>query len=179
MSLEHVGVLALIFVARCTDVTMGVFRILMVVKGRKNIAALLGFFEVMVFLSVMSIILGGGKELTVSELIAYCGGYAAGNLVGSYLEQKLTNSYVSVEIIAEKNEGSETMVRELRAAGFGTTVILGEGRSGVRMVVKVICSRKSVNRVRDISSAHGGFVIVADIKGVQGGGHFTGTGTRK
>ncbi|MDR1613291.1 MAG: DUF5698 domain-containing protein [Planctomycetota bacterium] len=174
MTLGSVGLLVLIFAARCADVTMGVFRILMVVKGRRGIAAILGFFEVMVFLSTMSIILGGGKSLSVAELIAYCGGFAAGNLVGSFLEQKLMDSYVSVEIIAEKNDGSELMVQELRAAGFGTTVIFGEGRSGVRMVVKVICSRKSVNRVRDLSGKYGGFLVVADIKGVQGGGHFTG-----
>ena len=169
MSWEAVGILAVIFAARCTDVTMGVFRILMVVQGRRYIAALLGFFEVMVFLMTMSLILGGGKTLTPTELIAYCGGFACGNLLGTFLESKLMDSYVLVEIIAEKNERSETMVSLLRAAGFGLTVILGEGRSGVRMDIKVICSRKQINKARDISQEYGGFFFVSDVKGVSGG----------
>lgn len=172
MTLESLGMIVVIFFARCTDVTIGVFRILMVVKGRRFIAAGLGFFEVMVFLLTMSLVLGGGKTLTAAELIAYCGGFAAGNLVGSFLEQKLVDSYISVEIIAEKNNDSNSLVRQLREAGFGTTVVPGEGRSGPRLVIKVVCSRKSIDRVRGISASHGGFVFISDIKGVTGG-HFT------
>ena len=108
--------------------------------GCQNIIADgLGFFEVMVFLLTMSLVLGGGKTLTAAELIAYCGGFAAGNLVGSFLEQKLVDSYISVEIIAEKNNDSNSLVRQLREAGFGTTVVPGEGRSGPRLVIKVVC----------------------------------------
>lgn len=169
MTLESVGILVIIFLARCTDVTMGVFRILMVVQGRRYIAATLGFFEVMVFLLTMSLILGGGKTLTPLELIAYCGGFAAGNLLGTFLEQKLMDSYVLIEIIAEKTEKSETMVRKLREAGFGLTVILGEGRSGVRLDIKVISSRKQIDRASSIAQEYGGFVFVSDVRGVSGG----------
>ena len=170
--------LLIIFVARCTDVTMGVFRILMVVKGRKIIAACLGFFEVMVFISVMNIIMGGGKSLSFPELLAYCAGYACGNIMGSFLEGKLMDAYVIAEIIAEKNEDSDKLVAKLRESGFGTTVIMGEGRSGPRLVIKVICSRKHVNRIRGISDEFGTFLYIADIKGVSGG-YFLGGAKRK
>lgn len=169
MTLESVGILAVIFTARCTDVTMSVFRILMIVQGRRYIAAILGFFEVMVFLLTMSLILGGGKSLTPLELVAYCGGFAAGNLLGTFLERKLMDSYVLIEIIAEKNEKSETMAAKLREAGFGLTTILGEGRSGIRLDIKVICSRKQVDQAGDIAKEYGGFVFVSDVRGVSGG----------
>ena len=161
--------LVFIFLARCTDVTMGVFRILMVVKGRKIIAACLGFFEVMVFLTVMNVIMGGGRSLGVFELIAYCGGFAAGNIVGSFLESKLMDAYVMAEIIAEKNETSDNLIQSLREAGFGTTVLMGEGRSGPRLVIKVVCSRKHVKKVSRISEQFGAFLYTSDIKGVSGG----------
>ncbi len=169
MSWASVGLLFVIFLARCTDVTMGVFRILMVVQGRRVVAAALGFFEVMVFLLTMSLILGGGKSLTPLELIAYCGGFACGNLLGSFLENKLMDSYVLVEIIAEKNEKTEIMIQELREAGFGLTVIHGEGRSGVRLDIKAICSRKQIDKAKSISVTYGGFVFVSDVRGVSGG----------
>ncbi len=161
--------LLIIFLARCTDVTVGVFRILMVVKGRKILAACLGFFEVMVFISVMNIIMGGGKSLGFFELLAYCGGFATGNILGSYLESKLMNAYVMAEIIAEENEHSEELVAKLRESGFGTTVLVGTGRSGTRLVIKVVCSRKHIKRVSDFAERAGAFLYIADIKGVSGG----------
>lgn len=170
--------LLIIFLARCTDVTMGVFRILMVVKGRKLIAAVLGFFEVMVFISVMNIILGGGKTLSFFELMAYCSGYACGNIVGSFLETKLTEAFVIVEIIAEKNESSDEMIGRLRDAGFGTTVFTGKGRSGERLDIKVICSRKHIKKVSSISDEFGGFLFISDIKAVSGG-YFLGRNSAK
>jgi len=170
--------LAFIFLARCTDVTMGVFRILMVVKGRKIIAACLGFFEVMVFLTVMNTVMGGGKSLNFYELVAYCGGFAAGNIVGSFLESKLMDAYVMAEIIAEKNDVSTELIQKLREAGFGTTVLEGEGRSGPRLVIKVVCSRKHVGRVNAIAGTYGAFLYTSDIKGVSGG-HFVTGGEQK
>ena len=171
--------IAVIFFARCTDVTLGVFRILMVVKGRKIIAAALGFFEVMVFISVMNIIMGGGKSLSIPELLAYCGGFATGNIVGSFLESKLMDAYVIAELIAEDNENSGPLLSKLREAGFGTTVMHGEGRSGPRLVIKVICSRKHAKRVSAIAAEYGSFLYIADIKGVTGGYFIGGSGTRK
>lgn len=175
--MESVSVftLLIIFLARCTDVTIGVFRILMVVKGKKHIAAVLGFFEVMVFITTMNIIMGGGKSLSFPELIAYCGGFAAGNVFGSFLESKLMDAYVVAEIIAEKNETSDELIANLREAGFGTTVIQGEGRSGPRLVIKVICSRKHVKRVSAVSDKFGTFMYISDVKGVSGG-YFLGSG---
>jgi uncharacterized protein YebE (UPF0316 family) len=161
--------LLIIFFARCTDVTVGVFRILMLVKGRKILAAILGFFEVMVFISVMNIIMGGGKSLGFLELLAYCGGFATGNILGSYLETKLMNAYVMAEIIAEENEQSDELVAKLRESGFGTTVLMGVGRSGRRLVVKVVCSRKHVKRVSSMAEQAGAFLYISDIKGVSGG----------
>jgi uncharacterized protein YebE (UPF0316 family) len=163
----------LIFCARCTDVTVSVFRILMLVKGRKVIAACMGFFEVMVFISVMNILMGGGKSLTLPELLAYCGGFATGNLFGSYLESRLMDAYVMAEMIAEENDRTSELLAKLRDAGFGTTVLRGEGRSGTRLVIKVVCSRKQVRRISDIAAEHGGFLYTSDIKGVSGG-YFTG-----
>lgn len=166
---------AVIFLARCTDVTMGVFRILMVVKGRKLLAAGLGFFEVMVFISVMNIIMGGGKSLSVPELLAYCGGFAAGNIVGSFLEGRLMDAYVMAEMIVEESDRSPELLEKLRDAGFGTTVVRGEGRSGTRLVIKVVCSRKQLLRISHIADEFGSFLYTADIKGVSGG-YFTGAG---
>ena len=167
------GVVVLIFLARCTDVTMGVFRILMLVKGRKLLAAGLGFFEVMIFLLVINAIMGGGRSLSGPEMLAYCGGFAAGNLVGSHLEGVLTNTYVLVEIIMHKSEAADHLGERLRQGGFGATVLAGEGRDGASLVFKIVCFRKEAPRISAIAKDLGSFAFVSDIKGVSGG-HFCG-----
>ena len=44
----------MIFFARIMDVTVGTIRIVMVSKGKKNIAPILGFFEVFIWILAMS-----------------------------------------------------------------------------------------------------------------------------
>lgn len=156
----------LIFGARVLDMTFGSFRILMLVRGRKLTAACLGFVEVLIYMIILRTILSSG-HLVLLELFAYCGGYAAGNYVGSFLEQKFLSSYVSIEAIAPMNEESDATIAALREAGFGTTVITGQGRQGPRYVIKVVCNRKDTDEVVRYFST--GFVIMSDVRSFSGG----------
>ncbi|SMG42470.1 DUF2179 domain-containing protein [Dethiosulfovibrio salsuginis] len=158
----------LIFCARVTDVSLGTFRILQLVRGRRMAAALIGFFEVMLYMVVLGHILGGGRVLRPLELIAYCLGYATGNYVGSYLEDRLMKGYTLVEAMAPCDEHSLEVIKKLREGGFGTTVIQGEGKTGPRYVIKIICNRKDIpeiNRILDNIA----FVSVFDVKSCFGG----------
>ncbi|MCL2000103.1 MAG: hypothetical protein FWG74_01595 [Planctomycetes bacterium] len=132
----------------------------------------------MVFITIMNVIMGGGKSLTFPAIIAYCGGFACGNILGSFLEGRLMNAYVLAEIIADHTEATEKLVQHLRESGFGTTVIAAEGRSGPRLVIKIICARKHFQRVKGISDQFGTFLYISDIKGVSGG-YFIGGDRRK
>lgn len=95
------GILGLfvIFGARILDVSCNTIRILFLVKGQRFVAACIGFVEVMIYMMVLGFILGGGKRLSVWELLFYCGGFATGNYVGSWLEEKLMNTFTLVEVI--------------------------------------------------------------------------------
>jgi uncharacterized protein YebE (UPF0316 family) len=169
MNIDIVGLL-MIFGARILDVSCGTFRILLLVRGRRFIAACIGFFEVMLYMVILGYVIGGGKPLEIPQLIAYCGGYAMGNFLGAFLEERLLNAFVLLEVISERNEKTFDMIRTLREEGFGTTVLTGEGRTGVRYVIKVICGRKDIQTATRIIGDKG-FVFVSDVKGVWGG-HF-------
>ena len=160
--------LFLIFCARIVDVSCGTVRILFLVRGRRALAALIGFFEVMVYLSVLGRIIGGGREMTFLQIVVYCAGFSAGNFVGSVLEEKLLNSYVFLELIMERTAETIEMIDNIRADGFGATVLYGKGRDGIRVVVKVICRRKDI----PVIVAHTqkkGFICISDVKGCSGG----------
>ncbi len=160
--------LFLIFCARIIDVSCGTIRILFLVRGRRGMAALIGFFEVMIYLTALGHILGGGRELTFVQMVVYCAGFSTGNFIGSLLEEKLMNAYVFLELIMDRTEETRRMVNDIRADGFGATVLYGRGRDGVRTIVKVICRRKDIPVI--VAHTHNrGFICISDVKGCSGG----------
>jgi uncharacterized protein YebE (UPF0316 family) len=143
-------------------------RILFLVRGRRLVAACIGFFEVMVYMVALSYILGGGKTLSVTELIFYCGGFSAGNYVGSWLEEHLMNTFILVEVFMDDTEEARLSIDIVRGMGLGATVIHGTGRSGPKLVVKIFCRRSNVTAMQDLFAGHG-FVTISDVKRCSGG----------
>lgn len=160
--------MSLIFCSRVVDVSLGTFRILQIVRGRRVTAAFIGFFEVMLYMVVLGHILGGGRILLPMELFAYCLGYGTGNYVGSYLEDRFMKGYTLVEAVAPCNEETLAVVDKLRERGFGTTLIAGEGKSGPRYVIKVICNRKDIPEITRMLD-NMAFVTVFEVKSCVGG----------
>ena len=117
---------------------------------------------------VLGFILGGGKVLSVWELLFYCGGFATGNYVGSWLEEKLMNTFTLVEVILEDGPSAQAAIEAVRGRGLGATVIRGMGRSGPRLIVEIFCRRHDVQAVQALF-AHDGFVTVSDVKRCTGG----------
>ena len=160
--------LCMIFFARIIDMSCNTVRILFLVRGRRLIAGCIGFFEVMVYMVVLGYILGGGKTLSFPALIAYCGGFAAGNYVGSWLEERLMNTFILVEVFMDDNVDSRLSIDAVRNMGLGATVIHGEGRSGPKLVVEIFCRRSDVRAVEELFMDQG-FVTISDVKRYSGG----------
>jgi uncharacterized protein YebE (UPF0316 family) len=160
--------LFLIFFARIVDVSCSIMRILFVVKGQRLLASCIGFFEVMVYMLVLGYVLGGGKSLTFPELIFYCGGFAAGNYFGAWMEERLLNSFTLVEVILDDDPTAHVSIDEVRSRGLGATVIEGMGRDGPKLVVEIFCHRHDVRAIQALFKDHG-FVTISDIKRCTGG----------
>lgn len=164
---EVLGLL-MIFGARILDVSCNTIRILFLVKGQRFVAACIGFFEVMIYMLVLGILLGGGKTLSTLELLFYCGGFAAGNYVGSCLEERLMNTFILVEAILKEGPSSQAAITALRQKGLGATVIQGMGRDGPSLIVEVFCRRHDLKTVQALF-AEDGFVTISDVKRCTGG----------
>jgi uncharacterized protein YebE (UPF0316 family) len=156
-----------IFFARITDVSMGTLRMILLVKGQRKIAALIGFFEVMIYLIVLGKVVGNiNKPLLI---IAYCLGYASGNYVGSKIEEKLSIGRLLVQIIVKEIKCG--VVETLRNAGFGVTIFEGEGMDGSSYMLNVITERKKVRELKEIMSNQdcGAFLTTMDVRSSLGG----------
>lgn len=97
----------IIFLLRMVDVPLGTFRTISVVQGQIRLAALLGFFEVIVWVVAVSqvVVRVGQSPLLV---LFYAGGYAAGNIAGILLERRLSTGVFALRIISS-GRGREIM----------------------------------------------------------------------
>ena len=137
----------IIFLSKVLDVTMGTYRVQMIVSKKKLAAGVLGFFEVFIFILIVSkVIQDIGNWL---NLIAYCGGFATGNMVGIYISEKISKEIISIGIIS-KTKWQE-IEKKLRDEGFGVTRNVGYGQDGEIQVLRIICDRNYFPKVRDIS----------------------------
>ena len=77
----------LVFLARILDVSIGTLRIIFVAKGLKHFAAMLGFFESLIWLIAVTQVMQNLNSW--QTYVAFACGFAAGNYVGVVLEERI------------------------------------------------------------------------------------------
>lgn len=157
----------LIFFARVADVSLGVIRTLMLVKGKKIHAAVLGFFEVIIFILALNMVVTTLDNPI--NLLFYGLGFAMGNIVGSYIEEKLALGHLTVQVIT-LNRPLELCLM-LREEGFGVTIIEGHGRQGMRRILHIMLTRKNIDKLMRLINEwdERAFVTVFDARQTKGG----------
>jgi uncharacterized protein YebE (UPF0316 family) len=136
----------LIFLARICDVSLGTIRIISVSRGLKLMAAALGFFEVMIWLFAIGQIM---QNLTnMFNFLAFASGYAAGNYVGIFIEEKISMGVMMMRIITR--EEAKPLADALRSAGYGVTRLSGCGAHGPVHLIFTVIKRKNFRHVTEI-----------------------------
>ena len=88
-----------IFLLRVTDVSVGTMRTIAVVHGRIPLAVLLGFFEVLVWVTAIAEVILNLRDSPM--LVAgYSAGYAAGNALGILIEKRLAFGRCVIRLIS-------------------------------------------------------------------------------
>ncbi len=156
-----------IFFARVIDVGLGTFRILMLMRGKSLQAATIGFFESAIYILALTQVIQSLDNPI--RLGFYALGFAAGNYVGSMLEERLAVGYATVQIITLSC--TDTMVDALRNEGFGVTVIEGCGKEGWHQIMHVLLRRKELPKLFKITRSldDQAFVSVMDTRKIMGG----------
>ena len=156
-----------IFALRVSDMTCDTLRMLFVVRGRKRISWVLGFVQSFIFvIAITSVMQHLDNPLNV---IGYAGGFATGNVVGMWIEERLAIGHVKVSIVTQRLGTALSQV--LRDAGFGVTEIPARGRDGMVSMLSVSVLRKDVSKVEDIVHATDkeAFVISEDVRPLRRG----------
>lgn len=136
----------LIFLARIVDVSIGTIRILFISRGKKYLAPIMGFFEVLVWLLAIGQIM---RNLTnVLCYLAYAGGFATGTYVGLWIEEKLAVGLLMVRVVTHKD--ASFLIEHLRKEAFGVTHVAARGMTGKVRIVFTIIKRGDLSRVINI-----------------------------
>ncbi|MGG7163470.1 DUF2179 domain-containing protein [Clostridium ihumii] len=161
-----------IFISKIVEVSLTTVRTVLLTKGEKVYAAIIGFFEVIIWLLVVGNVLDGIQDDPI-KIIVYALGYACGNYLGSIVEDKLAIGIITMNVIVKKEDGEE-MLKVLRRAEVGVTSIEGEGldskklililhlkRKRKKEIIKLIESvdMKSVISITDTKTVYGGFGV--------------------
>jgi len=151
--------LIIIFVLRALDVGIATVRIVLLGRGRRVIAAGLGFVEAIVWVVAVARVLGGIDD--PARMVAFAGGFAIGTYLGSLVEEWLAIGQSLVRVIAPT--GSPSVAPAIRELGFGATVLNGDGMAGdVRLTFSVV-PRKDVAAVTKlVRSLNPGAYVTVD-----------------
>lgn len=133
----------IIFFGRIIDVTLGTLRIIFVSKGQKTLAPLIGFFEVFIWIVVISQILSRANDLVA--YLSYAAGYATGNYVGIIIEQRIAFGVLVCRIYTNNQPGR--LVSMLSDKGYGTTIIEGMGAKKKVYIVEAVVERKAMKEI--------------------------------
>ncbi len=136
----------LIFFARIADVSLGTLRITMVSRGYKIESAILGFFEVLIWVIVVAQLLTNLDHWV--NYVAYAAGFSAGTFIGLFIEDKMKVGTVLVRIITLYK--SEELIEALKEAGVAITSVDGKGGFNDVKVIFSVMRRKKMNTVFDI-----------------------------
>lgn len=157
----------LVFLARILDVSLGTTRIILLSKGNRLEASVIGFFESLVWIVVTAQII---KHLeNPIYYVAFAGGFACGNYVGLILENKLALGNVIVRVITRQEP--EALIKALREEGFIITTVDAEGRDGPVVIIFAVLERKKIESFLKIVDRFSpqAFYTVEDVREVKKG----------
>ena len=159
----------IIFFAKIVEVSIATIRVVLITRGERLIGAILGFFEVLIWIVIVSNVLA---DITSDpfKIVAYAGGFAVGNFLGSWMEEKLGIGVSEVQAIVLKKDG-ESLAEKIREQDFAVTIVDGEGKNFSRNILFMYVRRKRIKElVKFIQNNEKNVVItVSEVKPVYGG----------
>ena len=157
-----------IFFVRIIDVSLGTFRTMNMVKGKPNIASIIGFVEVLIWFLVVKEALNTSSN-SIFIAISYAAGYATGTFIGGKLSEKFIEGTLTVQVITTMGEIISSTIRSL---GHAVSVIEIKGMEETKKEMLYISIDK--NHLSDIEKVikeldKQAFIVVNELTYVKNG----------
>jgi uncharacterized protein YebE (UPF0316 family) len=158
---------ALIFSLRVLDMTLDTLRVLFVMRGRRKIAWVLGFFQSAIFVTAISTVLSNLDNPL--NIVGYAAGFATGNVFGMAIEERLAIGHTSINIISSRLGAA--IAEHLRKSGYAVTEISARGKDGMVTMLNCLVLRKNVDKARQLVNEIDpeAFITIEDVRPVRRG----------
>ncbi len=156
-----------IFALRVCDMSLDTIRVLFVVRGRKKLAWMLGFLQSLIFVVAISTVL---SNLTSPlSIIGYAAGFATGNVVGMYIEERLAIGHIHLTVVSPSRGAAVADI--LRQNGYAVTEISGRGMTGTVSLLHVDVVRRKLDEVETLilEADREAFVTAEDVRPIRRG----------
>lgn len=155
--------------AKVIEVSMATVRMVLITKGERKIGAVIAFFEVSLWVILVSTVLDNIMENPL-KIVAYALGFSLGNYIGSWVEEKIGIGLAEIQVILKEEHGA-AVVSNLRDQGYAVTVLRGEGKNHPRYVLLMYVQRKKIKECANFikSIQENAVITVSDKKSLYGG----------
>lgn len=145
-----------IFMLRVVNQSLDTLRVVMMLRGRKLETWILGFLETVIFIVALSSVITGLDN--VLNIVGYSAGFATGNTLGMWVEDRLAIGFINLRIVSPKR--GTALVQHLREAGYGVTEIPARGKDGMVSLINLSVRRKEVDQVQALVESVDGTAFV-------------------
>jgi uncharacterized protein YebE (UPF0316 family) len=136
----------MIFCLRICDMTLDTLRIIFMTKGLRRLAPIIGFFEILIWIIAITRIMQNLNNWIC--YVAYAGGFATGNYVGMWVDEKLAIGHELIRVITGMD--AIKLVAALRTDGYGVTTVKASGMQGEVGIIYIVANRKHQKHVLQI-----------------------------
>ena len=136
----------LIFSLRVMDMSLDTLRVLFMMRDRKVMVWMLGFFQALIFVTAIASVLSGLDNPL--KILGYAAGFATGNVVGMLIEGRLAIGHVHISVVSSR--WGAAITEKMRAEGFAVTEIPARGKDGMVTLINCSVLRKNVKNVHKI-----------------------------
>lgn len=157
----------LIFLLRVSDMTLDTLRVLVVMRGRKAIAWILGFLQAGIFVLAISSVL---EHLdNPINIVGYAAGFATGNVVGMLIEERLAIGHILLSVVSPRRGSS--IAEYLREQGYAVTEIPARGKDGMVSLLYCNVLRRNAEQVKKLVNEMDpdAFITSEDVRPVRRG----------
>ncbi len=138
----------LIVLARITDVSLDTIRTVSIIQGRRAFAAVLGFFEAVVYICAVAKVLLNMNQPVYA--LAYGLGFAMGTYLGMVLEHRLAFGKQLVWLLTPK---APQLAKVLRAGNYRVAEVKGHTGDGDQTILCVEIPRREARKLIRLASA--------------------------
>lgn len=134
-----------IFGLRVLNMTLDTMRMLFMLRGKKTLSWVFGFFVSIIYVVLLTSILSNLNS--VLYIVSYAAGFATGGVVGMWIEERMAIGFTHIQIISSRR--GVVLAQTLREGGFGVTEIPARGKDGMVSMLNLSVRR---NQVADIET---------------------------